>query len=572
MRVATYTDDSIPSGSWFALSILVLTTVLGTGVLPVLAAFAGGVFPQLITPLWLSLYLAAFLGLMFQHGINWISWLVRYRILFVVLMIGTVISVSWSIAPQLSAERVVHLMGSALIAVYIGFTIPLLVTLRVFAVVLAVILIGSIAAALGLPAIGIEAYEGTQVWRGVFNSKNDLGFWAGAGVLLYITLSESYRSMGAKTLCFLMAVVGLGVLAFSQSATSLVATVIAGSLSLYLYIATRFQLGFIRMAFVAVLFISLASLAIANIDTSELVGRSGDLTGRGEVWRQVLNLISQYPLTGVGYGSLWFPTDDTIWVQQNFFDFSWTVYHAHNGLLQLASEIGMPLALIALLMVAQQLIEIFYCQYERQQVGVLFVLGFVVAFLISNFSEARFLVTRELFWVFFIALPISMLRQINVVSAETLLTGDQSTTDHSLPAGGASYAGVPGKPWLGQLPHETARIPTYGTAGAATAGLIGHSTGYAEMADEDLDLSMGTLSLTETDIDLGGMVDENEAAFDKTSVINTHEYLPRERTEIQQEGREPELFDHNDTFEVDRYDIILGLDDDWVDIELSDDR
>ena len=568
MRVATYTDDSVPSGSWFALSILVLTVTLGTGVLPVLAAFAGGVFPQLITPLWLSLYLAAFFGLMFQHGINWISWLVRYRILFVVLMIGTVISVSWSIDPQVSVERVVHLVGSALIAVYIGFTIPLLVTLRIFAVVLALMLIGSIAAALGLPAMGIEPYEGTQVWRGLFNSKNDLGFWAGAGVLLYITLSESYHSMGAKTLCYLMAVVGLGVLAFSQSATSLVATTIAGSLSLYLYIATRFQLGFIRMSFVAVLFISLASLAIANIDTSELVGRSGDLTGRSEVWRQVLNLISQFPLTGVGYGSLWFPTDDTIWIQQSFFDFSWRVYHAHNGLLQLASEIGIPLALVALLMVAQQLIEIFYCQYERQQVGVLFVLGFVVAFLISNFSEARFLVSRELFWVFFIALPISMLRQINVVSEETLLTGDQSSIDPPLPVGGASYAGVPGKPWLGQLPYEIARIPSYGTAGAATAGLIGH----AEVADEDLDLSMGTLSLTETDIDLGGMVDEDETVFDKTSVIDMQEYLPRERGELQHKEREPELFDHNETFEIDRYDILLGLDDDWVDIELSDDR
>ena len=576
MRVATYTDDSVPSGSWFALGILVLTVLLGTGVLPVLSAFAGGVFPQLITPLWLSLYLATFLGLMFQHGINWISWLVRYRILFVVLMIGTVVSVSWSIAPQVSIERVVHLVGSALIAVYIGFTIPLLVTLRIFAVVLAVILIGSIAAALGLPSVGIEPYEGTQVWRGVFNSKNDLGFWAGAGVLLYITLSESYRSMGAKTLCYLMAVVGLGVLAFSQSATSLVATVIAGSLSLYLYIATRFQLGFIRMAFVAVLFISLASLTIANIDTSELVGRSGDLTGRGEVWRQVLKLISQYPLTGVGYGSLWFPTDDTIWIQQTFFDFSWTVYHAHNGLLQLASEIGTPLALIALLMVAQQLIEIFYCQYERQQAGVLFVMGFVVAFLISNFSEARFLVTRELFWIFFIALPISMLRQINVVSTDTLSTEDQPATDHPLPVGGVSYANVPGKPWLGQLPHEIARVPSFGTAGAATAGLIGHSNGYQGVSDDDLDLSMATLSLTETDIDLGNLVDGDETVYDKTGIdsskVDTQEYLPQQHEEPQQRAREPEMFDHNDTFEVDRYDILMGLDDDWVDIELSDDR
>ena len=130
MRVTTYTERSVPvRGSVFALGILLLTIALGTGVVPTVAGFAGGVFPELITPSWLVLYLGAFLGLMFTHGINWISWLVRYRLLFVLLLIGAVISVSWSIDAQVSAERTVHLVGSSLVAVFIGFTIPLLVTL-----------------------------------------------------------------------------------------------------------------------------------------------------------------------------------------------------------------------------------------------------------------------------------------------------------------------------------------------------------------------------------------------------------------------------------------------------------
>ena len=202
----------------------------------------------------------------------------------------------------------------------------------------------------------------------------------------------------------------------------------------------------------AILFTAVIGMAIANIDTAELVGRTGDLTGRGEVWRQVWGLILERPLTGVGYGSLWFPTDATIWIQQSLTDFTWVVYHAHNGLLQVASEVGMPLAVIALLMVAQQLIEIFYCQYERQQVGVLFVLGFVTAYLVSNYSEARFLVTRELFWIFFLALPISMLRQINLVSADTS-PGEPEGLGGT---GARSYGRVPGKPWLGPLPQEYA--------------------------------------------------------------------------------------------------------------------
>lgn len=578
MRVATYTERSTSSAnSPIALAILLLTVMLGMGVVPTIAEFSGGFFPQLITPLWLLLYVGAFLGLMFTHGINWITWLVRYRILLVLLLIGAIASVSWSIDAQVSAERVTHLVGSSLIAIYIGFTIPLLTTLRVFALMLGLSMLATVGAALALPALGIESYEGTQVWRGVFNSKNDLGFWAGAGVLLYITLSESCHSVTSKLMCFLMAGVCLGVLALSHSATSLVAMVVAGALSLYLYIASRFQLGFIRMGFVAILFVALTALAIANIETTELVGRSGDLTGRGEVWRQVLKLISDHPLTGVGYGSLWFPTDATIWIQQSFFDFTWIVYHAHNGLLQVASEIGVPLALIAILMVAQQLIEIFYCQYERQQVGVLFVLGFVIAFLISNYAEARFMVTRELFWIFFVALPISMLRQINLVASDDLTHSDSQFNPRSGPA--VDPVGVPGKPWLDPLPRELERHASGAAATAVgNADMIEHHLESVEKGrSEVLDLGDSTMSLTETDIDLGTLLDADE---DVTLPMDSVE-VAGELTDKQQNSersdesatasvvREPETFDHDDTFDVDRYDIDFDVKSNWVDIDLD---
>ncbi len=580
MRVATYTDSSAPTrGSVYAQGVLLLTILLGFGVMPTVAEFIGGPLPQLITPVWLLLYVGSFLGLMLHHGINWISWLVRYRILLVLLLLGTMLSVSWSIDAQVSAERVVHLTGSTIIAIYIGFSIPLLITLRVFALVLALTMLASVAAVMGLPALGVEEYEGSRVWRGVFNSKNDLGFWAGVGVLLYITLSESFHSIGSKVLCFAMAVLCIGILLVSQSATSLLATILAGALCLYLYIASRFQLGFFRMAFVSVLFLALTGLAVSNIDTSELVGRSGDLTGRGEVWRQVIDLIIKHPLTGVGYGSVWFPTDATIWIQQSLFDFTWVVYHAHNGLLQVASEIGIPLALIALLMVAQQLVEIFYCQYERQQVGVLFVLGFAATFLISNYSEARFLVTRELFWIFFVALPISMLRQINIVSPD-LAQGDQYTdeygsTDHL----DLTSSGVPGKPWLDPQRRGHSQAQATGSAGAvAAAGMMAYEPSHDDATLDDLDLSTATLSLTETDIDLGEYIDQRDAMMDSTLDLSAHqdnlstEYVPHEEPEPTVPEREPQTFENEDAHGPDgpdRYDIDFDVTGEWIDIDLN---
>jgi len=465
-----------------------------------------------IALLWLATYLVAFMGLMFGHGINWISWLSRYRILLVILLMGTIISVTWSLDAVISAERVVHLIGCSVLAIYLGFMIPLLTTLRVSAVVFGVIMLASLAAATLMPSIGRQEYEGAVVWSGILNSKNALGFWASMAVLLYITLSASTQSFFLKLLCYLFAALSLFLLIKSDSATSLMAMLVAGSLSLYLYIAIRFQLGFVRMVVLALLFGGLLAFALSHIDTAQILGRSGDLTGRGEVWRQTWKLIMAKPLTGYGYGSIWFPNDATLWIQQSLTDFTWVVYHAHNGFLQVASEIGLPLSCIALLMVAQQLIEIFYCQYERQQVGVLFVLAFVVAYLISNFSEARFLVNRELYWIFFLALPISMLRQINLKFVDGAESSDDQVADGH-PAGAAGvhgHANVPfDKPWL--RPMEQKEAALIGSVGAAAATGLDADTGADTINDgatDDTDKLPRLGFYDETDIDLGG--DDNE--------------------------------------------------------------
>ncbi len=416
MRVATYSQRSAATNtSLIAVSLLVLTIMQGsTAVLTLVYAFQKSLEP-VTALLWLLSYFVAAAGLMFTHGLNWIFWLFRYRLLLIILIFGVIASIGWSVDPNVSATRVMHLVGCTLIAMYLGFMVPLAAILNVLAWVLGFIIVASAASALALPSLGIESYEGSQVWRGILTSKNNLGFWAAIGVLLFVSQWSRATTGLGRVVCIGMALLSLLTLYFSHSATSLLALVVGGSVAMYFYIAHRFQLGFIRMVVMAVLFTALVFLAFKNINTAELIGRSGDLTGRGEVWKQVWDLIKQRPLTGYGYGSIWNPNDATIWIQEKYTDFTWVVYHAHNGFLQIASEIGLPLSLIALLMVVQQLIEIFYCQYQRQQLGVLFVLGFVITYLVSNYSEARFLVNRELYWILFLALPISMLRQVTVV-------------------------------------------------------------------------------------------------------------------------------------------------------------
>ena len=406
--------------SLLAMLVLCLTLIQGTSTSLTLVYQLSPSLEPMLSALWGVTYLMALTGLVANFGINWISWLIRYRFLLTVLLIGTAFSAMWSIDAALTMERTVHLIGSTLIAFYIGFTIPLMRIISVTAVVLSALMLAGIVVALAVPSIGIENYEGRSVWRGIMTSKNTLGFWAAICILANAVLMGNEATLGKKFLCFLGMVFGAVALVFSVSATSLLALVVASLVMCYLYVAFRFELGLISTLVLGVLCAALVGFSFYNIDTAELIGRSGDLTGRGEVWMQTWKLIKDNPLTGYGYGTLWYPTDNSLWIQQSLTDFSWKVFHAHNGLLQLASEIGIPLTALAVLMIIQQLIEIVYCQYQRQQAGVLFVLGFTVALLVSNYSEARLVVNRELYWIFFVALPISMLQQVIVKATGTV--------------------------------------------------------------------------------------------------------------------------------------------------------
>jgi len=400
--------------SLLATVVLLLALIQGTSTTLSLVYNLAPSLEPAISALWGLTYLLAIVGLLMNFGINWITWLVRYRLLLTILLIGTAFSAMWSFDTALTMERTVHLFGSTLIAFYIGFTIPLTRILTVTAIVFSTLMAISIVAAIALPDVGIENYEGKDVWRGVMASKNTLGFWSAMTVLACAVSMGNAQTLGKKGLCFLGMAFGLTALVFSSSATSLLALVVSGLVMSYLYVAFRFNLGLISTLVLGVLCTILIGFAFYNINTAELIGRSSDLTGRGDVWQQTWDLILEKPLTGFGYGTIWYPTPDSLRIQQELTDFSWVVYHAHNGLLQLASEIGIPLTALAVLMIVQQLIEIVYCQYQRQQAGVLFVLGFMVALLISNYSEARLVVNRELYWIFFVALPISMLQQVTV--------------------------------------------------------------------------------------------------------------------------------------------------------------
>jgi len=400
---------------FLAILVLFIALVQGTSTSLSLVFHYARSAEVLVNIVWLATYLLATIGLFTRFGMNWITWLFRYRLLLVVLLLGVIASTFWSVDISLSAERAVHMIGSTLIAFFIGFSVPLKRIVSISACVFTAIMVCSAFLAIAAPVYGAEEYAGGLAWRGVVAGKNTLGFWASISCMLSFSMLIRPISIQQKLFWFTSMMLAGVCLYNSVSATSVLAMAVATVVVAGLYVSYRFRLGFVATLALAAIAMGIIVVLFQQINTAELIGRSGDLTGRAEVWSQTWQLILHRPITGYGYGTLWYPTDATVQIQQSLLDFTWIVFHAHNGFLQVASEIGLPLAVVALLMALQQMVEVVYCQYQRQQSGTLFVLAFSVALLLSNYSEARFLVNREMYWIFFIAMPISMLQQVSVV-------------------------------------------------------------------------------------------------------------------------------------------------------------
>jgi len=393
--------------------LLVLTLLQGTSAtLTVAVRLDGsGRAATLLTLLWLVAYaLSAFL-LLRHEGMRRVAWLVRFRLPLLILCGGVLASCLWSIDSRLSAERAVHFIGSTLIGLALGSTLSLTRTLQISRTVLGALMVACALASWQWPAMGIEDYVGRPVWRGLMTSKNTLGFWAAVTALLMILQTLRPASLPERTGWALLSLVSLLCLWQSVSATSVLALLIALLVIGYVWTSARLDLGALASTSLALLGATFAAMAMRSIDTNELIGRSGDLTGRGALWEQTWQLIAQRPWGGFGYGTIWQPTEQSRWIQQSLLDLNWIAYHAHNGLLQVASSVGLPLTLLTIAFALQQLIEIVHSHYRTRLPDALFVLGFCVALLVSNYSEARLLVNRELYWIWFLALPLALLRQ-----------------------------------------------------------------------------------------------------------------------------------------------------------------
>ena len=216
-------------------------------------------------------------------------------------------------------------------------------------------------------------------WHSIFDHKNGLG---GFLILAFVTLAlHRTRWRPVWLLVVLVLLVG------SQSSTALGAVLFAGSLLLWRAGQQRIAVSGVRASVRVLSGMALGLLVVvATVVPTllpSLLGRSGTLTGRTEIWAAVERQIGLHPLLGLGWGGAWTPASVptlAMWREARF-----QAFYAHNGYLELLLQLGSVGALLFLALVGTACVRLVRHPDRRSALwaGVV-----VLSLAVSAFSES----------------------------------------------------------------------------------------------------------------------------------------------------------------------------------------
>ena len=304
-----------------------------------------------------------------------------------------VISVAWSIHPDLTFRRSISAILLILVAAYLTVRFGEKARMRVFSFVFAILGVASLVFVAAYPDYGIVQGQ----WRGVFDQKNNFGAILATAIFveLYLLVLGNWRPIwrfGLLSIYFIL-------LILSQSFTSLLCALLYLMGTAVYSVGKHDKLAGLAVAITLGLPLLLLQLGLwSNADfLLSFFDKDATLSGRTDLWLAVLNLIKQRPLLGWGYMATWVQTDpQTVAIYQ---EFQWRVPSAHSAYLDVTLQLG----LVGLGL----LLTIIAIAWQRARAccrkGVLplgwFSLVFIVGALLYSISESELARNQSPYWL-----------------------------------------------------------------------------------------------------------------------------------------------------------------------------
>ena len=361
---------------------------------------------------YIAIYVITFF-LLLQRWQGFIYFATRDKLLLLLVGIA-VVSVFWSVQPDVTLPRSAALLGTTLFGVYLATRFSLREQLLLVAWTLGISVLASLLFIVALPSYAEFAdFRGSAI-RGAFIHKNSLGRVMALAAMVFLLFFLSDRRYRWVTgVGFGLSV---GLLLLSRSATALVVFLVLLFL-LPLYKGLRWRYGSLVPVLIAG--VGLCGGIVMWLSGSEqnalsTVGRDVTLTGRTQLWAAVLDMIWQHPWLGYGYGAFWLGWQGeaahiglALIYPQYVNPISGIPPHAHNGFLDLWLDLGLlGLSVFALgfLLAVSRALAWLKSSNAAEGYWPLVYLSFALLF---SMTESTTLRLNSMFWVLYVSTLLS---------------------------------------------------------------------------------------------------------------------------------------------------------------------
>lgn len=326
-----------------------------------------------------------------------------------VLTALAVMSFIWSEFPSYTLSNTKEVLMMTSFGLYFGTRFNLKEQVQLVASTLLIGGILSTIVAIGFPTIGVHvaASQGhLGAWKGLYGHKNTLGSMMVLSAVTFFALPKE-ASIFYKWAGFIFSII---LMLLSTSKTALAISVLL-TLIMVFYQKFRWQ-GRISIFFIdiGVLVLGCVSVLVATywVELLTGLGRNPTLTGRTQIWGVALTRIIERPLFGYGRGAFWAPKSPYALEAGQAMGTTWIPPHAHNGLIDLALDVGSIGVILFLIIYFASFARALKRAYAPKNPEELWPLAYLIFLAMNNLTESLLLRLSNLYWVLFITVVFAM--------------------------------------------------------------------------------------------------------------------------------------------------------------------
>lgn len=322
------------------------------------------------------------------------------KVLVGLLIFWVMLSALWSEYWSITLRRGIALVITIGYSYLLVWKYTSLGILKLFGIVFAIILIGSLIVVILLPEHSIMSFSFENGWKGMFVHKNHLGRFSAYGTLIYIFLIKLSKNFSTKLIYVFFLLLACFLLFMSRSTTGYILFFLSIVMIIIIHAFNSLRSVWITLVILFFIFFAFTmNYLFQNLDIfTEWFGKDATLSGRTILWQSLVEIGKQKTF-GYGYGAFWLIPENT--TSQAISSMTrWNPTHGHNGYLDVWLQLGWP----GILMVVSIIIIVFgklisFHITEKNETPVWLVS--LVFLLIINFVESNLLIHNNFFTMLF---------------------------------------------------------------------------------------------------------------------------------------------------------------------------